>query len=120
MTASEDVFGGHDLVLGFTSEIMLGLATGAPWGDPFVPVEKWKIWAVLWFGGASGFWGSPTRLEGDLFKEKPGSHGSPALVHWKVDYMRGGSSSLLGDRLACRCLVQFQGALGMGVEGYWL
>lgn len=80
VTGSEDVFGGHDLVLGFTSEIMLGLATGAPWSDPFVPVEKWKIWAVLWFGGANGFWGSPTMFEGDLFKEKPGSQGSPAFV----------------------------------------
>lgn len=38
--------------MGFTSEIMLGLATGAPWSDPFVPVEKWKI------GGYSVTWGS--------------------------------------------------------------
>lgn len=99
---------------------MLGLATGAPWSDPFVPVERRKIGAVLWLGGASGFGGSPTMLEGDLFKEKPGSHGSAALVHEKVDYVGGGSSSLLGDNLACRCLVRCQGALGMGVEGYWL
>lgn len=37
---ASDVFLGHNLVLGFTSEKMLGLATGAPWSDPFVPVDK--------------------------------------------------------------------------------
>lgn len=45
--ASEDGFGGHNLVWGFTAEKMLGLATGAPWSDPFVPGEKWKIGGIL-------------------------------------------------------------------------
>ena len=38
-----DVFGGLNLVLGFTSEKMQDLATGAPWSDPFVSVGIWKI-----------------------------------------------------------------------------
>lgn len=85
-TASKDAFGGHGLVLGFTSEIMLGLATGAPWSDPFVPVEKWKIWAVLWFGGANGFWDSPTMLEGTYLRRSLAHKGALLLYvrRWTV------------------------------------
>lgn len=57
----------------------------------------------------------------DLFKEKPGSHGNSGWCMLEGGLCEGGgSSSLLGDKLASSCLVQFQGPPGLRVEGYWL
>jgi hypothetical protein len=42
--------GGHSLVLGFTSEKRMDLATGASWSDHFVPIRKWRIWCLGWLG----------------------------------------------------------------------
>lgn len=59
-------------------------------------------------------------FEGDLFKEKPGSHGSPARCVLEEGLCVGGPLLPWETNWSAGVLSNFRGAPGLGVGGYWL